>query len=179
MTIPSICRDVAALRRRYGENDPFRLAADMRIHLMEEPLGDCKGFFLVLKRQKVITVNSGLSAPMRRIVCAHELGHAVLHSRSAALSPFHDFNLFSDTDASEYEANLFAADLLLEDSDVMEVLNGDEFFFGAAARLMVPAELLDFKFRILKSRGMKLDGPLYSSADFLKNVRESDCDYAD
>ena len=39
----------------------------------------------------------------QRIIIAHELGHAVLHSDSA-ISAFHEFTMFDDTDRMEYEA---------------------------------------------------------------------------
>ena len=37
----------------------------------------CKGFFLVNARCKVITINSDLPEEIRRIILAHELGHAL------------------------------------------------------------------------------------------------------
>lgn len=71
----------------------------------------------------------------------------------------------------EYEANVFAAEFLMEDDDVLEKLNEDISFFGAAASLRVPPELLDFKFRLMKRNGYKLiDPPLMANSDFLKNV---------
>ena len=55
---------------------------------------------------------------------------------------------------------------------MLDLLNEDISFFGAASRLNVPAELLDFKFRVLKRKGYKvIDPPLTANSDFLKNVR--------
>ena len=65
---------------------------------------------------------------------------------------FHEVTLFDTTDKKEYEANVFASELLLSDEAVLEVLNDDMFCFQAAKALYVPSELLDFKFRILKRR---------------------------
>ena len=56
--------------------------------------------------------------------------------------------------------------------DVMAELNDDISFFGAAAQLKVPAELLDFKFRIMKRKGYKMiDPPLMANSNFLKDVQ--------
>ncbi|OPX87191.1 MAG: hypothetical protein A4E53_02569 [Pelotomaculum sp. PtaB.Bin104] len=49
-------------------------------------------------------------------------------------------------------------------------LNEDISFFGAASLLNVPAELLDFKFRVLKRKGYKIDPPLMANSNFLKNI---------
>jgi Zn-dependent peptidase ImmA (M78 family) len=151
----------------------------MGIMVNLEPMGlrddDCKGFFIAQSRMKMITINNDLPQALRGVICAHELGHAVLHAKSAGVDAFHDFALFDNTGIKEYEANLFAADFLMTDDDVLELLNDDIFFFGAAARLGVPPELLDFKFRILKRKGYKMiDPPLMANSNFLKNVQVGD-----
>ena len=70
-------------------------------------------------------------------------------------------------------SNIFAAEYLLQDSDVLEVLSGDLSFFQAAAKLYVPAEILDFKFRTMKWKGYKvIDAPLMAQSNFLKNISD-------
>lgn len=175
MTVDYICREVMKLKRKYGEDDPFKLARAMGIFVLFEPMGsrmeDCKGFFLTQSRKKIITINADLPESLQRIICIHEVGHAVLHAKQAGVCAFHDFSLFDGTSRAEYETNMFSADYLLDDGVVLDMLNEDNFFFAAAARLRVPAELLDFKFRILKNKGYKLESPLVSDSCFLKNVQ--------
>jgi len=175
MTVDYICREVERLKHKYGEDNPFCLANAMGIFVILEPMGTkpegCKGFFLAQCRKKTITVNSDLPDSLRRIICIHEIGHAVLHAKQTGVCAFHDFSLFDGTSRAEYEANLFAAQYTLEDDIVLEMLNEDCFFFAAAARLRVPPELLDFKFRILKCKGYKLESPFMADSCFLKNVQ--------
>lgn len=64
----------------------------------------------------------------------------------------------------------FAAELLLSDDCVLNALNEDQFFFQAAKALYVPAELLDFKFRVMKRKGYKLESPIVSHGNFLKTI---------
>ena len=110
-------------------------------------------------------------APRRGQRClAHELGHAVLHRKYSELRAFHDFELFDETSTYEYEANIFAAEYLLNDDEVLELLNEDLSFFSAARMLHVPPELLDFKFRVLKRRGYALNSPICTQSDFLKHI---------
>ena len=108
---------------------------------------------------------------LQKVVLAHELGHCVLHSGSSSAA-FHEVTLFDTADRKEYEANVFASELLLTDEAVLAALNDDMFFFQAAKALYVPSELLDFKFRILKRRGYKVESPITANGDFLKNLEK-------
>ena len=175
MTMDYICREVERLKRKFHETDPFLLCDAMGIILLYEPMGTypgaCKGFFLAQSRKRSITVNSDLPEAIQRIIVTHELGHAVLHAKAVGVKAFHDFELFDSTSLMEYEANIFAAEFLMDDDDVLEKLNEDISFFGAASLLRVPPELLDFKFRLMKRNGYKLiDPPLMAYSNFLKNV---------
>lgn len=174
MTIEYICRSVKKLMDFYEQRDPFELAQEMGVIVLLEPMGSsedsCKGFFLYQSRQRVIVVNSDLPYHIQRIILAHEIGHSVLHKDIAKFRAFNDFALYSSASQCEYEANIFAAEYLLEDSSVLEALNEDDFFFSTAKNLNVPAELLDFKFRILKHKGYKLKSPIFSKSTFLKHI---------
>lgn len=176
MTIEIIADAAQKLKKKYDETDPWKLASAMNIQVSLVPMGlfegCCKGFFLIHKRIKHITINSDLPEEYQRVILAHELGHAVLHARKASGAAFHEIILFDSTDTQEYEANVFASELLLTDDAVLEALNDDMFFFQAAKYLYVPSELLDFKFRILKRRGYKVESPIVSHGDFLKNLEK-------
>ena len=83
---------------------------------------------------------------------------------------FQELELFDMTAPAEYEANLFIAELIISDEYLLELLNErDKSFFRIANELYVPAELLDFKFRILKNKGLRIESPYVAQADFLKN----------
>lgn len=175
MTVDYICREVERLKHKFHETDPFRLCDAMGIILLYTPMGTyegaCKGFFLAQSRKRSITVNSDLPEAIQRIIVTHELGHAVLHAKVTGVNAFHDFELFDSASSLEYEANIFAAEFLMDDADVLEKLNEDISFFGAASLLRVPPELLDFKFRLMKRNGYKMiDPPLMANANFLKSV---------
>ena len=171
-----ISQAACGVKSKTGETDPFRICESLGILTLFAPMGtfpeSCKGFFLAQSRKLAVTINSDLSEELQSVICAHELGHAVLHRKGAGLKAFHDFTLFDTVTHYEYEANLFAAELLLKDEDVLEVLNGDISFFQAARALHVPAELLDFKFRAMKRKGYKLDAPISAHGGFLKNMKD-------
>jgi Zn-dependent peptidase ImmA (M78 family) len=175
MFIKYICSEAERIKKKHGGTDPYKLCQAMKITVLFEPMGKydgaCKGFFIVQSRISVIIINSDLPSYIQRIIMAHELGHAVLHRKTAKVSAFHDFALFDSTSQMEYEANIFAAELLMEDGDILDILNDDLSFFGVASSRCVPPELLDFKFRIMKKKGYKMiDPPLMANGDFLKNI---------
>lgn len=174
MNYVDICQAVKKLNDKFHESDPFALCNAMGIILLRNPLGTApnaiKGFFLEIKRIKTITVNADLPQVMQKIIVAHEIGHAALHHRSG-IHAFHDVTMFDESSEMEREANLFAAELLLKDNDVLETLNGDTTFFSAASALYVPIELLDFKFRVMKWKGYKLiEPPITARSNFLRDM---------
>ena len=150
----AIKQEANRLKMKYQTTDPYDICTSMDIQVIKRPMGasaqSCKGFFLVSSRCKLIVINSDLPESIQRIIIAHELGHAVLHSDSA-ISAFHEFAMFDDTDRMEYEANVFAAE-----------------FMQMARCLYVPPELLDFKLRILQRQGIKINAPYIAHGDFLK-----------
>jgi len=133
----------------------------------ENPL---KVYFVTVSRIKNIVINNRVHDAVQRILLAHELGHAILHREIALLRGFQELELFDSTSPAEYEANLFAAELLIEDGELLDLLNDDDkSFFGVAKALSVPAELLDFKFRVMKRKGYRIEAPYLANSNFLKN----------
>jgi len=170
----TVCDAVVAIRNTTDVTDPVRLCKELGIILLPKPLGTeptaIKGFFYMNRRIKSITVNSDLPKVIQRIIIAHEIGHAVLHA-SCGINEFHDIGLYDESSIMEKEANLFAAELMLRDEDVLEAMNGDTTFSAAAAELLVPMELLDFKFRVMKAKGYKfVEGPMDVHNNFLKDL---------
>ena len=108
MLAEAIKREANRVKSKYQTDDPYEICRAMKIRLLTAPMGtndqSCKGFFLVNARCKIITINSDLPDHIQRIIVTHELGHAILHS-DAAISAFHEFSMFDDTDRMEYEAN--------------------------------------------------------------------------
>lgn len=172
-TTDYISNKVEGIVKKYRTRDPFELCQDMGIAIRYRDLGErLKGFFFYQSRIKTIVLNSRTDEMLHRALCAHELGHAVLHSELlTAMRSFHELELFEGVTPTEYEANIFAAELLVSDERLNELLGSAEYsVFQAASILRVPIELLDFKVKAMKSRGYEID-PLYmANSDFLKYI---------
>lgn len=108
-----IKENVTKLTNRYNTNNPFQLAEYLNIHVIEKSLGTTRGFYQYYKRNKFIYINSDLREELKRVVCAHELGHAVLHPKYNAV--FLSFNTHCVKGKFELQANRFAIELLFTD----------------------------------------------------------------
>ena len=174
MSYDEIIEIVEKLKKRYQESDPFKLCKVMEIKLIFSSLGTdndaIKGFFLEAKRIKTITINSDLPLIIQKFIVCHELGHAILHKKRG-LFAFHDVGLFDESSIYEKEANIFAAEFLLDDEEVLQTINEDNTFFASASILHVPVELLDFKFRVMKWKGYKMvESPIMARDNFLRDL---------
>ena len=174
MSYDTIVKAVGKLKRRHRESDPFRLCNAMGIRLDYISFGHgadaIKGFFLEFHRIKSITINADLPYNMQKIILAHELGHAALH-RKNEVHAFHDLAVFDQSSILEKEANLFAAELLLDDNEVIQRLSDGLTFSQTAADLNVPMEILDFKFRVMKWKGYDLkESPAPATSKFLADI---------
>lgn len=105
-----------SLVRKYKTRDPFRIAKARGYVIIRCPLKGIRGFYQHLQRRYVIYIDSGLSHQEERMVCAHELGHILLHRGENRI--FAEKNTYFQTSKQEIEANRFAVDLLYDDEDL-------------------------------------------------------------
>lgn len=102
--------------------DPFQLLDYFQIQLTVRDLGGLKGFYFILHDEPQIILSDRLDEPTARIVCAHELGHHVLHQEFATNVLFGDYDLYLSHIRWEIEANQFAAHLLIPDALLSGIL---------------------------------------------------------
>ncbi|MCL2578804.1 MAG: ImmA/IrrE family metallo-endopeptidase [Oscillospiraceae bacterium] len=106
-----------------------------------------------------IVVSDGVSDEELRFLIAHEIGHDQLHRNQDLFFDKKPFSMLRST--LEYEANLFASELLLDDDEILELLASEEYDLLQMARMLyVDEALLDFKIFSLKQRGYDVE-PIY------------------
>ena len=88
---------------------------------------EIEGFFYYQSRQKNIVIDHNVNGILERILVAHELGHAVLHTKIAMMHGFQEMEVFDDRSIEENEANFFAAELLLEDGKSWNAFRNTHF----------------------------------------------------
>ena len=120
MNAEQLSRVGEKLVKRCGSRDPFEIARQLGINVMLcENFGSLKGMYRVIKRNRFIFLNNSLDENMLRIVCAHELGHDQLHRNMAKTTPIHEFMLYDMKSKPEYEANIVAAEILMDSNEVL------------------------------------------------------------
>lgn len=112
---------VRKIKVSYGTNNPFELCEKLGIWVYMVPLGKTQGHYTYAKRKKVFFINENLSEVEKYFCCAHELGHALLHTKSNVY--FNSSNTFFVQNKFEKQANEFAAELLI-DNDILEKFEG-------------------------------------------------------
>ncbi|WP_298042657.1 ImmA/IrrE family metallo-endopeptidase [uncultured Clostridium sp.] len=112
---------VISLKKKFGTNNPFELCEKLGIWVYIVPLGKVQGHYTYAKRKKVFFINENLSEIDKYFCCAHELGHALLHTRHNVY--FNSSKTFFIQNKFENQANEFAAELLLDNS-ILEKFKG-------------------------------------------------------
>ena len=113
---------VERLINTYGTNNPFKLCKYFKINIIYMDLGNIKGYSIKKMKKKVICIKSNLSDFDKKLVCAHELGHCLLHQ-------FNDINFFIKNtniirnSILEKEANMFAVELLTDEHFIESIEN--------------------------------------------------------
>ena len=80
-----------------------------------------------------------------------------------------DFDIYQATGRLEREANFFAADLLLDDEEVLDLIHsGNTDFFSVAKELCIPAPFFAFKMYSLIRRGEHSQLPVDIDNHFLR-----------
>ncbi|MEO5297990.1 ImmA/IrrE family metallo-endopeptidase [Enterococcus cecorum] len=104
-----------------GTRDPFKIARQKNIIVLEEPLKEIKGYYNKIKRIQMIHINDDLNYFERMFVCAHELGHALLHpnDQTNKLSTYSTVSTLK----KESEANYFATNLIVDGTVAWEIEN--------------------------------------------------------
>ena len=129
---------VLNLIAKYRTKNPFKLANSLGIVVKFVDLGEVRGLFKKILKKKYIFINSKLSEFDQTLVCAHELGHAVLHSSSEYQFLIDNTKILRRSKLED-EANLFASYLLFPDSLDTEIeciqTETNTWMFGEMKRL--------------------------------------------
>lgn len=142
----NISSKVKSLVRKYGTRNPFEIIKSMNVIVVFYPLEGVKGFYQYFQRNNIIYIDERLQDHEKLFVCAHELGHMLMHKKANAI--FMDSRTQLNTDKYETEADQFAMNLLISDEMIEEHLdfttNQLSRLFGYERKL-IELRLKDFK----------------------------------
>ncbi len=156
------------LKHKYHTSDPFEICSCYGINVRFADLGKLKGFYKYYMRNRFIVINENLSESMKKLVCAHELGHDVLHREFAKRINLWETTFFDMTSRPELEANIFASEILVEDGDILEAVDNDVSVREIASILCVDENIIKLKLCIMKERGYDLNTDFCTEINFLE-----------
>lgn len=131
------------LAQQHGTRNPLRIAEDMGYIIIETPLKEVRGYYQHIHKCHIIYIDNHLSEHEKRWVCAHELGHSLLHNGLNRI--FMDNHTYMITSRYELEADKFAVDLLFSDYDMKNLLGYSTT--TVAKCLDVSYELAEYRLR--------------------------------
>lgn len=170
MSVNCIYDSVQSKIKKSRTRNPFTIAEDNGIMLIfDSNLNKMKGMYTIIKRNRIIIINDNMPERMQQIVCAHELGHDALHREFARNGGLREFMLYDMKSRPEYEANMFAVDLLLEDDDMMELAKDGYDMQQVAGMLNTDINLVGLKMASMNYRGYDLRIGIEPRSDFLGN----------
>lgn len=117
--------DIIALARGFRAtwktNDPFEIARRLGIEVLFRDVS-IKGFTAqtvkIAGYPTIISINNVFDKKSKKILCAHELGHALLHEECVNHFAVTNRNVTTDV---ERDANLFAVALLIDEQTEREL----------------------------------------------------------
>ena len=162
------------LIRRFQTNDPFIIAEGLGIQiLMNHEFKSQKGAFAVIRNVCFIFINSNLSDYMQRLVCAHELGHALLHRKlGTAPGGLIEFEIFDMNNSTEYDANVFAANLLINDRELLEMIREGYDVVQIARELNLNVNIVLVKVTEMNKQGYNFRVPYEPSRKFMGSIAD-------
>ncbi|CEK35419.1 putative Zn peptidase,Metallopeptidase immA,Domain of unknown function (DUF955) [[Clostridium] sordellii] len=134
---------VSSLIKKYNTRNPYTLAQYLDIEVIEHDLAHAYGMYRLVKKNKFIFLNTKLDDITRNFVLSHELGHAILHRTSPGF--YFKNHTFMKTSIYEKEANTFAAELIISDNELKDVLEYGYTIPQIASYFCVPEDLVKLK----------------------------------
>ena len=151
----------------YGTSNPFELCAHMGVNVRYADLGALKGMYKYIKRNYFIVISNKLSAQIQLLVCCHELCHHILHRDVLKNAMLWDNMLFDKSTGIEQEANMLAAEILMSDEEVCELVMNGKSAGEIAAILETSVDFVKLKAYCMKMRGYDFKGDFAVNPNFL------------
>ena len=157
------------LIKKFDTRDPFQLCQAIGVEVFYADLGSLKGMYKYLKKNRFAVINENLDPFTKTLVCAHELGHDILHQNLARKVCLQEFILYDMKSRPEYEANLFASEILLPDDIIFNLARDGYDIEQISKELCTDINLIALKVSSMNTRGYRFNNTIDAKSDFLRN----------
>lgn len=170
---PEIIYDKAnAIVKYCGTRDTLRIARELGIHVhFNNDVCDLLGMYTYFRKERHILLNADMEPMVLQMVCGHEIGHDRLHRDLARnLNILQEFQLFDIRNDAEYEANAFAAHLIIDDDELIDLMKQGYNEVQLAACMGTNVNLMLIKLNEMNKMGYHLNIPYVPYANFLNRI---------
>lgn len=147
-----IIETAESVLEEFGGRNIFETAENSGANVWFRELGGLKGFYICENGSRYIVINDELDEVLKKVVCAHEFGHDMLH-RELSAGGIREGTLFLETNKTEREANLFAASVLITDDEILEAVSYFSDIGSVASNLNLPSEIVQYKLNAMNIKG--------------------------
>lgn len=139
---------VNRLIKQFHTNNPFEICDNLNYIILHAPLIGIRGFYQFYEDRDIVYIASNLPDQVKKFVCAHELGHSLMHKDINTI--FLDTRTYLKTSIYERQANQFAINLLYPyDADFNDYR--DLTISQTAKCLNVSEDLVEYRLKEIKS----------------------------
>ena len=173
------------LIKKYETRNPFALAWYLEIpaHKVYHPESNLPGLTSFVASRASIFINEAYFEIAQRMdplytdemaeddmmqVCAHELGHAILHKKETGTGMIKEYEIFNVRTRLESEANQFAAGIRIDQERMIELFNSGLDLLQVASSLHVNINLLIYALGDLRKSGFQL--PFIPKNNFMGHI---------
>lgn len=158
--------------RRFDTRNPLTIAKENGIEIIyTDNFKNLLGMYAYQWRKRAIILNSRMDDYLTLMVAAHELGHDTFHRSLAKNGGFKEFELFRMTSSTEYEANAFAAHILIDTDECLELARSGYDVVHIAKTMNSEINLMLIKIQEMIRLGYDLRLPMPPQGDFFKNIQ--------
>jgi Zn-dependent peptidase ImmA (M78 family) len=157
------------LIQKAGTNNVMQIANDLGVKLYFGNYDNLLGMYTCKWKHRMIFLNNNLEDHMLQMVLAHEIGHDIFH-RDLASEGLKEFALFNLKNITEYEANAFAAHILLKNEEVLNFVRDGYDVAQIASTLNSNIKLLLIKMQEMNKMGFDFNVPYRPCSNVFRDV---------
>ncbi len=156
-----------------GTRDTLKIATELGIYIdYINNLENLLGMYTYRHKERHILLNANMEPMIMQMVCGHEIGHDVFHRDMAKNNKaLPEFVLFDMRSKPEYEANAFAAHLVIDDDELIEYMQQGYDVVQLAAMMNTNINLMLIKLNEMNRMGWQLNLPYVPHSDFLRKIK--------
>lgn len=160
------------LVQAHGTRNSLEIASSLGIYVsVVDYFDDLLGLYTNKFGLRSIFLNGRMNENLMNVVSGHELGHDVLHGNNTNFDSLRTFELFRMSNSTEYEANAFAAHLLIDTGDCIDMVRNGYDVVTIAKSMSTEINLMLIKLQELQKLGYDLKLPMTTTGDFLRKIK--------